>query len=148
MLWLQRRGCDHGGGSLHVLSEAAANSRSEPMTETVRRVGEGVRLHVGGAWGKARATQAKIRGGLDQVLLGRGGGVLGWATPLVHRCCWGSARGRDELWRQLLLKRSPGMGQHTTSPRRFHGNGDGGYARGREERNGTEERNEEEKGEK
>jgi hypothetical protein len=68
--------------------------------------------------------------------------------PLIFEVVLSHARGRDELWRQLLLKRSPGMGQHTTSPRRFHGNGDGGYARGREERNGTEERNEEEKGEK
>jgi hypothetical protein len=106
--------------------------------EMVRCMGEGARLHVGGALGKARAAQAKIRGGLDQALLGGGGGALGWATPFKHRCCWGSARGRDELRCQLLLKRSSGTGQHMTSPRRLHAMA--AVAMREEERRGTGQR--------
>jgi hypothetical protein len=68
--------------------------------------------------------------------------------PIRDCCCRGNSRGRDELRRQLLLKRLSGTGQHTTSPRRLHGDDDGGYVRGRVERNGTKERNKEEKGEK
>jgi hypothetical protein len=47
-----------------------------------------------------------------------------------------NSRGVDELRHQLLLWRSPGTGQRTTSPRGLHGDGGGGgrYVRGREER--------------
>jgi hypothetical protein len=50
MSWLQRRG--RGGGSLDVLSEAAANSRSEPTTK-----------RWSDAWGKARDSMSAAHWG-------------------------------------------------------------------------------------
>jgi hypothetical protein len=92
MSWLQRRG--HGGGSLDVLSKAEANSRSEPTTkrwsDTWGKARDSMSVARGG---KARAAQAKIRGSLDQALLGRGGGELGWATPFETVVVGGTPEG-------------------------------------------------------